>query len=118
MVKFVCEYADEKLLSVYIDNITEGITMGFNKENCTMAWHFYQQNWWRSYHQNNFVWVWHPCMTATPKKIKPDMFAKPNLFGYGMAATWVCMFARIATVKFTWVCNLHEYVIYISMLCS
>jgi hypothetical protein len=40
-------------------------------------------------------------MTATPKKIKPDMFAKPNLFGYGMAATWVCMFARIATVKFT-----------------
>jgi hypothetical protein len=37
MVKFVCEYADGKLLSVYTDNITEGITMGFNKENCTMA---------------------------------------------------------------------------------
>jgi hypothetical protein len=100
MVKFVCEYADGKLLSVYTDNITEGITMGFNKENCTMAWHFYQQNCWRSYHQNNFVWVWHPCITATPKEIKP-----------GMAATWVCMFARIATVKFTWICNLHKYVV-------
>ena len=41
MVKFIREYADGKILLVYTDNITEGITVGFKKENRMVTWNFY-----------------------------------------------------------------------------
>jgi hypothetical protein len=41
MVKFVREYADGKILLVYTDDITEGITMEFKKKNHMVTWNFY-----------------------------------------------------------------------------
>lgn len=54
-VKFICEYVDGKLLLVYTDDITEGITVGFKKENRMVMWNFYWQNDRRHYYRNNFV---------------------------------------------------------------
>ena len=55
MVKFIREYVDGKLLSVYINNIMKGITVILKKANRTVTWHFYQQNCRWRYHWNNFV---------------------------------------------------------------
>ena len=50
-VKFVHKYAYRKLSSVYTDDITEGIIVGFKKEICTVTWHFYRLKCRR----NNFI---------------------------------------------------------------
>jgi hypothetical protein len=54
-VKFIREYVDGKLMSVYINNIMKGITVRLKKENRTVTWHFYQQNCRWRYHWNNFI---------------------------------------------------------------
>jgi nicotinic acid phosphoribosyltransferase len=41
MVKFIREYADGKILLVYTDDITEGITVRFKKKNRMVTWNFY-----------------------------------------------------------------------------
>ena len=50
MVQFVHEYPNGKLSSVYTDNITDDITVGW-KKNHMVKWHLYRQNYWRSYHR-------------------------------------------------------------------
>jgi hypothetical protein len=46
-VKFIHEYADEKLSLVYIGDIMNDITMRFKNANHMVMWHLYRYNWRR-----------------------------------------------------------------------